>query len=232
MAAAKEVRADCPKCGPNRNAQIVARHTEHQSDGEVESWDTYRVIRCAGCSHIQLQIVSAFSEDYDLEEAPDGTPYMKLNERITYWPPLTKRAKPDWLRGIEQRDDTLGAILAELYKALDNDMPMAASVAMRTGLDRATALLKIDPAATFDEKLKALVTAGEIAPLDYRVLAPLVNAGNAAAHRGWMPTSSELNTMTLILEAFLHRAFILNMQVKKLAKGIPKKKRRRKKKVS
>ncbi len=51
----------------------------------------------------------------------------------------------------------------------------------------------------------------------------LVDAGSAAAHRGWRPKPEELNTMMDVVETFLHRSFILDEGIKKLKAAIPPK---------
>jgi hypothetical protein len=105
-------------------------------------------------------------------------------------------------------------------------MPIAAAITMRTAFDRVTELLKIDPSLPFSKKLQALFDKGEIALRDKEVLEPLVEAGNAAAHRAWTPKAEELTTMLLILEALVHRAFILSKQVKALKRRTPKRKKK------
>jgi hypothetical protein len=84
----KEIRATCPKCGPQRVAHIMATHRETGGDEVVDWCNEYRVIRCGGCKNVQLQIAHTFSEDVDYEEGPDGVPYPTYNETHTYWPPL------------------------------------------------------------------------------------------------------------------------------------------------
>jgi hypothetical protein len=224
----EEIRAPCPKCGADRVAHVMASYQESDSDDDVQWWQNYRIIKCGGCNNVQLQIVSNFSEDYEHWYDEDGRASMVLVDRFAYWPPLTKRPKPEWFKSLEHRDDLLSAILSETYQALDNDMPIAAAITMRTAFDRATELIGIDPKETFKDKMTSLVTNGEIAPKDLEVLNPLIEAGSAAAHRGWTPTSDELTTMVLILEALLHRVFVLKQQADALAKRTPAKPKKKK----
>lgn len=221
--APKKIRATCPKCGPERDAYVMAAHEDTGGDSYVHWWRDYRVIKCGGCRNIQLQIVSGHSEDYEDGQSESGEPTRAFNLDYSYWPPLTKRQKPEWFQAIELKDRLLGDILTEIYQALDNDMPIAAAITMRTAFDRTTELIGIKPTLSFKDKMKALVTDGEIASKDLEVLNPLIEAGNAAAHRGWSPTAEELTTMVLILEALLHRAFVLKQQVAALAKRTPPK---------
>lgn len=225
MPAPQEIRAVCPKCGPDRVAQVMAKHRETGEDNVVWWINEYRIIRCAGCRTIQLQIAHTFSEDYDYAYAPDGSPIAEYNEKHTYWPPLAQRPKPDWFNAIENHDLLLSSILSEVYQALNNDMPIAAATTMRTAFDRVTELLKIDARLPFNKKIQALLEAGEVAERDKEVLEPLIDAGSAAAHRAWRPKADELTTMLLILEALVHRAFVLSKRVKALSKRTPKRKR-------
>lgn len=225
----KAIKAHCPKCGPARVAHVIAEHTEESGDEEVQWWDTFRIIQCAGCLAMHVQTLHSFSEDIDYDYAPDGSIRASRNVRIQYWPPLTKRPKPDWLPAVDQRDTALASILEETYQALDNSMPVAAAITMRTAFDRATTLLRIDSRLSFEAKLRKLVESGEIAHKEFDILKQLIEAGNAAAHRGWKPTPNELTTMILILEAFLHRAFVLKKEARGLGKRVPQRRKAEKK---
>lgn len=98
---------------------------------------------------------------------------------------------------------------------------------MRTAFDRATELLGVDPAKTFQQKLEDLFAAGKVGVAEKQTLAVLADAGGAAAHRGWKPQPKQLATMMDIVEAFCHRNFILDSQVVKLKPQIPAKQQRR-----
>lgn len=51
----------------------------------------------------------------------------------------------------------------------------------------------------------------------------LIDAGSAAAHRGWRPKSEELNTLVSLVESFFHRTFVLGDAAKKLKEAVPPK---------
>jgi hypothetical protein len=72
--------------------------------------------------------------------------------------------------------------------------------------------------------MKGHISASERASLDI-----LTNAGAAAAHRGWKPTPPRLDLLMSIVETFIHRKFILELEAKRLkAKNTAAKKRRKK----
>lgn len=103
-----------------------------------------------------------------------------------------------------------------------------AAIGVRTAFDRATELLGIDPATSFERKLDRLSALGMLGANDRATLAALVDAGSAAAHRGWKPTHEALSTMLHILEGFVHKEFVLKRGVGDLVSSIPPKPKRRK----
>lgn len=226
----KNIVAHCPRRGPGRVAEVVALHVKSGEDpsGAFDWKNEYRTIRCSGCGNIQFQVASTDSTNFDQDYGPDGEVITTYDETITYWPPLSRRTNPEWLMRLAQLDHRLGELLAETYQALTSELNVLAAIGMRTVFDRATEVLKIDPALPFGEKLDRLLNEGEIGDKDYHVLALLTDAGSAAAHRGWKPTATQLNTMVLILESFLYRVFILAQEAKTLAKRIPRRRRRAK----
>ncbi|MGH9915345.1 MAG: DUF4145 domain-containing protein [Pyrinomonadaceae bacterium] len=118
--------------------------------------------------------------------------------------------------------------MTELYGALEGDLLTLAAIGVRTCFDVAAGLLKIDPSITFAQKLDKLVEAGHIGMLDRSRLATLVDAGSASAHRGWRPSSADVETMTDALEHFIHSAFVapeeqnlLNAKLAKVKNNVP-----------
>ena len=166
-----------------------------------------------------------FREDYMCSEdiGPDGP-----EKRVTYYPAPAKRKRPDWFSLLDLEPE-LYRLLNETYNALDVDARVLSATGARTIFDRASELLKIDPALTFKEKLDQLQNRGHISASERGHLDVLTDAGSAAAHRGWQPSTNELNTIMSIVETFIHRKFILESEVKRLKAQIPRRKKRRKK---
>ncbi len=230
----KQIRGHCPNCGPARFADVVAEHTDHEEgDDEYGTWaeTTSRILQCGGCKSVYFQEVYVFSEDFGYDEGPDGQPIMRYNERITYYPAPAKRKRPDWLTFLDI-ERILYGLLKETYDALDVDAHVLAATGTRTVFDRASELLKIDPSLTFKEKLDLLQQHGHIGASEREHLDLLIDAGSAAAHRGWKPSTVQLNTIMSIVEAFIYRTFVLDAEAKKLKKQIPDRQKRKKEKRS
>lgn len=212
----------CPECGSER-ADVVAQHKEEFDYGEVSGATFYSVLECRGCGHCYFKTLSWNSEDIDHEQNPVTGEWDTIaHERITFWPPTAKRRPPEWADDIGFEDRVLGSLFDDVYTALSNNLGVLAAIGMRTVFDRASELLGIDPGKPFKQKLDDLKAGDHITDKEVAVLAALIDAGSAAAHRGWQPKPKQLDGMMTILEAFLHRAFLLEDIGAELGKGVPK----------
>lgn len=216
----------CPKCGSQR-ADVLAEHKDFYSDDHFQSWTYYKILECRGCGTNYYKTLSANSEDYDHIETSSGWE-MIWNETIHFWPPPAKRQMPEWSNDLGYRDRVLGSLFNDVYTAMSNNLGVLAAIGMRTVFDRASELLGIDETKQFKDKLADLQVGGHITANEVVVLAALIDAGSAAAHRGWQPKPKQLEAMLIILEAFLHRAFLLADVGAELNQQVPKKKPRTK----
>lgn len=224
----------CPKCGPERFADVKGNLHISEDDPEVGVWlsTTYSILQCRGCATPYFKKSSLFSEDVEHYQNSFGEWETHAPETVNYWPSPARRDKPKWAETIGAKDSDLGNLLNDVYGALNADLRVPAAIALRTVFDRSAELLGVDPAASFAEKLQELVDQGKISKDEQATLTILTDAGSAAAHRGWRPTVTELETMASIVEAFIHRTFVLGDDAKKLQAGIPPKPKRRKKPAS
>jgi len=201
-----------------RNADVVGDYV-HVDDGPPFFWERrdYRILRCRGCeqkAYFQVEINFGREVDPDTGEETD-----RLS--VIHWPVPAKRKRPVWFIDVWFCDGDLQSLLEEVYTALDNDLAVLAAIGIRTVFDRASELLGIDPELPFARKLDRLAASGKIGADEQLILAVLTDAGGAAAHRGWKPSVSELETMMDIIEAFIHRSFVLGKAASRLKKGVP-----------
>jgi hypothetical protein len=173
----------------------------------------YRILACRGCSTVYFQTTTA-----TFGAGP---------EDVRYWPPPSKRVRPNWLWKLWKADRDLADLFGDIYTAMDGDLGVLAAIGVRTVFDRASELLGVDPAQTFAEKLTALTQLGKVGTDERFMLDVLIDAGGAAAHRGWKPSWEELDAMMGIIEQFLYRAFILPAQAQELHLAVPPKPKRR-----
>jgi hypothetical protein len=224
------LRALCPTCKAERNAFIKAETTRPWDDAENHERGRvhHRVLECCGCEtrYFQEESVSVNDHEtyYDSELDEHVTPEHRT---VTLYPRPALRGRPVWAGLLEITDETLGQLLSETYTVLDYDLRVLAAVGARTTFDRATEVLGIDPAISFNEKLNVLLSVGEIGQGERDTLSTLTDAGNAAAHRGWRPTNQQINLIMSTLEAFLHRCFVMKGAMERLKQKIPSKQARK-----
>ncbi len=218
---------DCPDCGKDRWANVLGEKLVAWNDDDAGVWskDTHRLLECAGCKRPYYQRISLFSENVEYE-GPNNEPVVIPTK--TYFPSLSKRARPDWLFGmIFDVDNDLVELFGNLYTALDHDLTVLAASGIRTTFDLATTKLGIDPALTFEEKIEGLKAQGRIGQYEREDLAAMVDAASAAMHRGWKPSPEEIDTMMTTLERFIHHSFMLKDRAAKLKEKVPPKPKRK-----
>lgn len=196
------IKAHCPDCGGMRSAYLRAEHvsegSEDNGDEELYRWsDTSMILECCGCSRV------FFRRDFWLmvweDDDPDPvTGELTGNTKTTYWPAPAIREPPKWVNNIEAADRDLGSLLSEMYAALNNDLRVLAAIGVRTVFDHSSELLGVDPRLSFAKKLDELLNQGKVSKDEHDTMRVLVDAGSAAAHRGWRPKPDELNTMTTL----------------------------------
>ena len=229
------VKAHCPNCGPDRWAVVVGYYAKHDEDDESGIWfhTDHRLLQCPACEEVYHQTVSVFSEDLHPVHGSDGTEW-EYDKVIRHWPevPQIAKKKPDWIPKLAARDLILEDLMESVYKALNSGLPLFSVIGVRTLLDRATEVLQIDPAKTFAEKLSDLEAGGFIGQTEKDILSITIDAGSAAAHRGWKPSDEQLALLLDTIEGFLYRVFILRDDVTKLKAAIPPKPKRQPKAAS
>lgn len=205
----KIIKGHCPSCGSGCRAYVRGEHAVHSTDPDdgISARDVGMVLECCGCERIY------FRRDFWLSEW-EGV-------ETSYWPAPVRRQRPTWLEKIEASERALGMLLDEMYTALDNDLRVLAAIAARTVLDCASQLLGVDPETSFKEKLRGLCADGRIGLDEKETLKILVDAGSAAAHRGWRPTIDEISTMVGVVETFIHRSLVLGERIEKLKASVP-----------
>lgn len=220
-------RSDCPQCGPQRRAEVVAFFsvTNHDETSPVYEVVNYNTLQCCGCGVIHVRRDVFFSEDEDHEQDPvTGEWKTVLRATSTYWPPPERRRKPSW--SLQVQDDVVHRLLDEVYRALNDDLRTLAAMGVRALLDKTFELAGADPAAGFEEKLKSLTAEGVISIRDKETLTIMTDAGSAASHRGWQPDADALDTILEAAEAVLHRVVVLPSNAQRLQQQVPPKPQR------
>lgn len=224
--APQRTRGHCPTCNGDRNADIVAQHREtwHDEEDGAHGDDVYNVLQCAGCSSFFFQIARSSTYDMEAEWLGEHGQWGYTDRvHLTHYPPIIIRQKPMWMQAVEDQDDVLAKLLNELYDLLNIALAILPAIGARTVFDRASEMLGVNAALSFEKKLDALVAGGRIGSEERKVLEILVDAGSAAAHRGWAPRAADVSTMMDVTESFLKSNFYLQQNVQQMRQRVPPK---------
>ena len=204
-------KAFCRVCLGDRNCEVKGIFQQDGGDDGYQWSKDWFLLQCRGCDAVFCQTVSTDSESYYYFTNEIGEQERGQEENIEYWPAKSQRERPNWISDPEsplRKIEGLWKPLNEVYGALENGLIMTATIGVRTVFDICSEALGIDSALSFKLKLEQLAKQGKIGHVDQENLETLVEAGNASAHRGWLPETQELNTILDILEHFLRLSFI------------------------
>lgn len=108
--------------------------------------------------------------------------------------------------GLEENDEKIGDLLYEVYRAVDGQQYRLAAMGIRAVLEQVM-ILKIGDLATFNDKLEAFQREGYISALQRDAMRATLDVGDAAMHRGFLPTERELKIALDVVEGVLAPIF-------------------------
>lgn len=220
-AEAKIERFFCNECKRKTKHFIRGEFERHEDFDEV-FWHKQRmlIVECCGCENLQLVKLTLFSEDiayFDNPATGESDSEGKWEEII--YPPVTYRNPPTWFEDLP--DLTLRSISDEIYKSLQTGSHYLATFGSRTLIDRLM-VLTVGDKGNFPKGLQALQDEGKLSSHERDILNPVVDAGNAAAHRGWAPTKEQLAIILDTVEGLIHRLLVLPKMAEELEEAVPR----------
>lgn len=206
------VNAPCRCCMRYTRHEVLATKQvdeaeEHEHGWHLISRSAYSMIQCRGCEAVSL----VEREDYP---AYDG------NARVFYYPPPLARRIPEWHFRLAAFDGEMRELLAEVNSAMRADTRRLALMGVRAIVDMLLSD-KVGPSGGFQARMDRLVTAGHISPKNRSVLDAVLEAGHAAAHRGYEPSAVDLNRVMDIVENVLQSLYVLDEYGGELGKTTP-----------
>lgn len=135
---------------------------------------------------------------------------------IYHYPSFSVEPYPSWTKELPE---DLMRLTWEVYTARKQGMYTLAMMGIRTIIDK-FATDKVGDVGGFAQKLKKLVKEGFISQQQKNILETLVEAGSAAAHRGFMPTAEQVQECFSTLEALFFFE-IKNKEIDLLNLNIP-----------
>jgi Domain of unknown function (DUF4145) len=217
-------RAPCPSCNREQRVDTLYERQDRWSDedADIQGISEYYVFQCRGCENVFFSRSRSNSEDV-YEFTNDNGEYEREYPFTKDYFPQTPKHQPRHGLGfyLQVNAPKMSSLLLETYRAVDAGLNTLAAIGTRTTFDSASEYLGIDTELSFSDKLEELRRSGKISGQQKGILEVLIDAGGAAAHRGWKPSDLELSTLLGILEDFIDNNFIKPLNVDRLKKNIP-----------
>jgi len=204
-----KLKAQCNKCLGETNHLLL--HKEDQPwDEEIDHGmfihgsETFNMVKCCGCDSVKLMHSSWFSEICD----EYGRPIVDIN----YYPPAISRAEPNWLSEVggifpNERMQYVRGLLKEIYSALHNDSRRLAAMGIRALIEHLM-IMEVSDNGTFRKNLEAFQQAGNLSSKQKEIVESLLEAGHAAVHRGFHPSSEDVMTLVEITESLVETIYV------------------------
>lgn len=210
----------CSKCFRSTNHELIFDKTTTEISNKIcyepEVWVqqgfNYSVFECCGCHNVVMRKRFWHS---------DLTPPEYDESYISWHPALTSRQLPKWRNNLPEN---WAELLCEIYRALHCDSRSLALMGMRALLD----MYLVEAAGdldTFNKKLEWLQALGFLSANQVELIKPAIEAGNAAAHRGYSPSQDGLDTILNLIELLLHQ-WTLASAISKVKDDVPPRKRK------
>ena len=213
----------CNICKGNTNHFIRGEHssTDHNDRDGTSFTQHSLIVECCGCENLALVKKTHFSEHIGYYQDPvSGKDIMEQLWEVSIYPPVTYRATPMWFEDLP--DPTLHKIAREIYKSLETESHYLATFGSRTLVDRLI-VLTVGDKGNFVKGLKALQDEGIISQHERDILEPVIQAGHAAAHRGWEPSKEQLKFILDTVEGLIYRLLVLPSLAEQLEEAVPSK---------
>jgi len=151
-----------------------------------------------------------------------GDALSQATDTLTELSPASERkapALPEWLSKLP---DTAQVLMREVHLAMAAELYALSAMGIRAVVDVISVDLLAGDAGSFKAKLDGLAKAGHLLPSQHSALNAVIEAGNAAAHRGFAPTRDAAQVMLDALEVLLKSAYVLPWATQSLQAMTPR----------
>ncbi len=216
-------KSHCNTCQRETNQDVLheeAVEWEYPSDDEHyppdQGTDIYQMLKCRGCGTISFKNETWIRGNYD--EKGNSVPYSY------YYPPAIYRPEPKWLNELdsylEEEQKFVHDLMKEIYSSLHNDSRRLATMGIRALIEHIM-IKEVGDQGSFVKNLDAFGAHGLISLSQEDILKTVLEAGHAAIHRSYSPTTEDLHTCMDIAESIVESIYIHPRKAESLKKGIP-----------
>lgn len=207
-------KAHCNECGGARNHEVLHSEKTRWDDDEsgVSGGNTYETLKCMGCDNIKLRHTSWHSED-------DGP-------TVNYFPAAIFRPSPRWFSELwlsPSTDDFVEKLLKEIYVALQNNLPSLAAMGVRSLIEKVM-ISKTGDKGSFAKNLDEFEKQGYVSKIQRERLETILDAGHAAVHRTFTPSTQDVITLVDIAEHIVETVYLHEGKIKVLKRRVPPRK--------
>jgi hypothetical protein len=209
----KIVQAPCSSCIRKTKHEVLFE-TSHQNE---ETQDTYVMMSCGGCSMVSMGHQRLWISDGSVDHR--------------YYPSPVSRKMPSWMflwsigLGKAKGDAAIGAVMMEVYQAVDGGQYRLAAMGIRALLEQVM-IQKVGDLKTFDMKLDEFQNGGFISAIQRDAMRATLDVGDAAMHRGFVPTENDLMLALDIVEGVLAPIYDHRTEAEKMADRVPRRSKR------
>lgn len=139
-------------------------------------------------------------------------------------PKTSTASPPSW---VDELPDHVRLLLLEVHVAKDKNLPTLAAMGIRGVIDVICWDILQKDLGNFSGKLKKMLDEGHLSAVQHESLSAVVEAGNAASHRGFTPDAESLQTMLQALYHMIESIYVLQESAKKLSSKTPTRTRNR-----
>jgi hypothetical protein len=224
MSDTETVRVLCNTCdNRTRHRKLAATHTvvnfeecdiRDPVDGEQVMSEapsgetTFDLLQCMGCDSVTVVV---HDRSFAYEES----------QTTTFYPPRVFRRLPKWH---DTLPDDLGLLLHQVYTSLRAGHGALALMGARAVVDMVLSD-KVGDKGTFANKLEAMLEFGLVGARGKELLLAALDAGNAAAHRGFNPSTETVSEVMDIVENLLETTYRLDGLAERLKATTPRRSR-------
>jgi Domain of unknown function (DUF4145) len=202
------IQAPCSTCLGNTRHTVLFQKAQ-QDELYIEK---SALIECCGCGNISMGWQGIWTSSHgEVEEE--------------FYPVPIARRQPPWVPNLSagfygMDKQAIGGILAEVYQATANGQRRLAGMGIRAALEQVM-IATVGDLRTFDEKLDEFQNAGYISLVQRDAMRATLNVGDAAMHRGHLPSDDDLNLALDIVEGVFAPIFAHKDLAQKLGDAVP-----------
>lgn len=214
----KPIRSWCNACGKETEHDVIHRETTWEM--EYPDADAYKqsvVVRCRGCKDLATR-----HESWWYDRVPDEDNRGAEITELSFSPPRTWRRPPEWLDQLAELAPDLKETLDEVYSAANDSQFRLLAMGVRAVIDNVMVHV-VGDIGGFEDKLKEMVEKGHLTKAQAETLATVIDAGSAAAHRGFKPARELLQEMLATMEAIIRDHYLVGPMIAAMKTTIPPK---------